>query len=291
MNPPMRLETTQEIVELLDSPIVSAALGSAMELGLFWLLAKEPLSASDVAQSLRIPLNRCEIWLQMLSNLGLLEADSGAYCPSEVARAAILDAQTQETWAFHARENRETSLFVQDLALNLGKPMSDWEPRSPTLSDYLDHIQEDPTYATGLTRKLCEIHQPLAEQLADILDLRAVKSLLDLGGGSGVAVVSILATCAATEGVCFVSLFNGSCDVTFPGATGAFVMFSVCFGSRASSAATSTRSPFSVVRKPALSSFFAIAPLSASRTWIFCRSAGTVSIWLEPSASGSTAGI
>jgi SAM-dependent methyltransferase len=188
----MRLETTQEIVELLDSPIVSAALGSAMELGLFWLLAKEPLSASDVAQSLRIPLNRCEIWLQMLSNLGLLEADSGAYYPSEVARGAILDAQTQETWAFHARENRETSLFVQDLALNLGKAMSDWEPRSPTPSDYLDHIQEDPTYATGLTRKLCEIHQPLAEQLANILDLRAVKSLLDLGGGSGVVSFALL---------------------------------------------------------------------------------------------------
>jgi SAM-dependent methyltransferase len=188
----MRIETTRDIIELLDSPILSAALGSAMELGLFWLLAKEPLSASDVAQSLRIPLNRCEIWLQILSNIGLLETDSGAYYPSEVARRAILDAQTQGTWAFHARENRDTSLFVQDLALNFGRAMSDWEPRSPTLSKYLDRIQEDPTYATGLTRKLCEIHQPLAEQLANILDIRAVSSLLDLGGGSGVVSFALL---------------------------------------------------------------------------------------------------
>lgn len=188
----MRLETTQDIVELMDSFIVSAVLGSAMELGLFWLLAQKPMPASDVAQSLRIPLNRCEIWLQMLSKLGLLETDTKAYFPSRVAREAILDAQTQETWAFHAREGRESSLFVQDLALNLGKPMADWETRVPMPSDYLDHIQQDPSYAVGLTRKLCEIHQPLAEQLAGMLDLRRVKSLLDLGGGSGVVSFALL---------------------------------------------------------------------------------------------------
>jgi demethylspheroidene O-methyltransferase len=188
----MRLETTQDVVELLDSPIDSAVLGSAMELGLFWLLAEKPMPASDVAHALRIPLNRCEIWLRLLSKLGLLEMDTKGYFPSAVAREAILNAQTQETWAFHARENRESSLYVQDLALNLGKPMSDWETRVPTPLDYMGQIQQDPSYAVGLTRKLCEIHQPLAEQLAAMLDLRGVKSLLDLGGGSGVVSFALL---------------------------------------------------------------------------------------------------
>jgi SAM-dependent methyltransferase len=188
----MKPETTQDIVDLMDSSVVTAALGSAMELGLFWLLAKKPLSATDVAQSLRIPLNRCDIWLQMLCGLGLLETGEEGYFPSIVAREAILNAQTQETWAFHARENRDSSLLVQDLALNLGKPLSSWQARSPMPSDYFQHIQEDPSYAVALTRKLYEIHRPLADQLANLLDLRGVKSILDLGGGSGVVSFALL---------------------------------------------------------------------------------------------------
>jgi cyclopropane fatty-acyl-phospholipid synthase-like methyltransferase len=188
----MKPETTEGIVDLMDSTIISAALGSAMELGLFWLLAKEPLSASDVARSLNIPLNRCHHWLQILCKLGLLENKPEGCAPSSLAREAILDAQTQETWAFHACEARDSALFVQDLALNIGKPMSTWRRRTSTPPDYFQRIQEDPNYAAGLTRKLYEIHTPLAEQLADMLDLQGVKSLLDLGGGSGVVSFALL---------------------------------------------------------------------------------------------------
>jgi cyclopropane fatty-acyl-phospholipid synthase-like methyltransferase len=188
----MKPETTEEIVDLMDSFILSAALGSAMELGVFWLLAKEPLSASDVAQSLKIPLNRCHHWLQILCKLGLLENKPEGYAPSIIAREAILNAQTQETWAFHACEARDSALFVQDLALNISKPMSTWRRRTSTTPDYFQRIQEDPNYAARLTRKLYEIHTPLAEQLANMLDLRGVKSLLDLGGGSGVVSFALL---------------------------------------------------------------------------------------------------
>jgi SAM-dependent methyltransferase len=185
-------ETTEDILELMQGYIVSAALGTAMELGVFWLLAEKPLPATDVAQSLNIPLNRCHHWLQILCRLGLLENNTEGYAPSIIAREAILNAQSQDTWAFQAREERDSSLFVQDLALNIGKPMSTWQIRTPMPSDYSQHIQEDPNYAARFTRKLYEIHCPLAEQLANMLDLREVKSLLDLGGGSGVVSFALL---------------------------------------------------------------------------------------------------
>src|SRR5512143_2115140 len=111
----------------MNGHIDSAALGTAMELGVFWLLAKQPLSATEVAQSLNIPLNRCHHWLQILCKLGLLENTIEGYAPSIIAREAILNVQSQDTWAFQAREDRETSLFVRDLALNIGKPMSSWQ--------------------------------------------------------------------------------------------------------------------------------------------------------------------
>ncbi len=119
----MKPETTEDILELLDCYIVSAALGAAMELGVFWLLTEKPLPAPDVAQSLNIPLNRCHNWLQLLCKLGLLEDSVEGYVPSTIAREAILNVQSQETWAFQACEERDSSMYVRDLALNISKPM------------------------------------------------------------------------------------------------------------------------------------------------------------------------
>jgi predicted O-methyltransferase YrrM len=122
----------------------------------------------------------------------LLEDRLEGYVTSRIAREAILNAQSQETWAFQAREERDSSLYVQDLALNIGKPMSNWQARKLPLPDYFQQTQEDPSYVARFTRKLYEIHLPLAEQLANMLDLQGVERLLDLGGGSGVASFALL---------------------------------------------------------------------------------------------------
>jgi hypothetical protein len=55
----MKPETTEDILELMNGNIFSAVLGTAMELGVFWLLADKPLSSPELAKNLNIPLNRC----------------------------------------------------------------------------------------------------------------------------------------------------------------------------------------------------------------------------------------
>jgi cyclopropane fatty-acyl-phospholipid synthase-like methyltransferase len=182
----MKPETTEDILELMNGNILSAVLGAAMELGIFWLLADKPLSAPELAQSLNIPLNRCNYCLQILSKLGLLDDNGESFTPSTVAREAILNVQSQDTWAFQAREDRDLSLYVQDLALNISKPMSAWQAWNLSPADYFQQLEEDPIYMARFTRKLYEIHSSFAEQLANMLDLRGVKRLLDLGGGSGI---------------------------------------------------------------------------------------------------------
>ena len=133
----MKPETTEDILELMNGSIFAAVLGAAMELGLFWLLAEKPLSATELAQSLNIPLNRCHYWLQLLCRLGLLEHSGEGYAPSTIAREAILNVQDQDTWAFQAREDRDLTLYVRDLALNIGRPMSAWQAAYPEPADYL----------------------------------------------------------------------------------------------------------------------------------------------------------
>jgi SAM-dependent methyltransferase len=188
----MKPETTEDILELLDGYIVSATLGAAMELGVFWLLADEPLSASGVAESLSIPLNRCHAWLQLLCRLGLIEEGIEGYVPSPLARETILNAQSQHFWAFHAREDRERSPSVRDLAVNIRKPIPVWEAANLAPPDEYRQIREDARYAADFTRMLYEIHLPLAEELANLLDLRGVRRLMDLGGGSGVVSFALL---------------------------------------------------------------------------------------------------
>jgi SAM-dependent methyltransferase len=188
----MKLETTEDILELMNGSILAAVVGTAMELGIFWLLADKPLSAAELAQSLNIPLNRCHYWLQILGKLGLLEENGDGYAPSTLAREAILSVQSQETLAFQAREDRDVALYVRDLALNIGKPMSAWPAPTRKPADYFQQLERDPVYAARFTRKLYDIHRSFAEQLANLLDLRGVNRVLDLGGGSGVVSMALL---------------------------------------------------------------------------------------------------
>jgi SAM-dependent methyltransferase len=188
----MKPATTEQIFELLDGSFTSAALGAAMELGLFWLLAEKPLSTPEVAGTLNIPLNRCQIWLQLLEEMGLLENSSRGYLPSALARKTILDAHSRETWTFLAREVRIMFPAVMDLPLNICKPMSTWEAQNLKPPYYFKQINDAPDYAARFTRMLYEIHLPLAEQLANLLDLTGVNRLLDLGGGSGVMSFALL---------------------------------------------------------------------------------------------------
>jgi SAM-dependent methyltransferase len=76
--------------------------------------------------------------------------------------------------------------------VNIGKPMSAWEAPVMTPPDYYQQIRENPGYAARFTRMLYEIHIPLAEQLANLIDLQGVTRLLDLGGGSGVVSFALL---------------------------------------------------------------------------------------------------
>jgi 3-hydroxy-5-methyl-1-naphthoate 3-O-methyltransferase len=188
----MKPETTEDILELMNGSIFAAVLGAAMELGLFWLLAEKPLSATELAQSLNIPLNRCHYWLLILCRLGLLEESGEGYAPSTVAREAILNVNDQDTWVFQAWEDRDISLYVQNLGQNISRPMSIWQAGNQEPTEYFQLLEQDPIYTARFTRKLYQIHLSLAEQLANLLDLRGFNRLLDLGGGSGVVSFALL---------------------------------------------------------------------------------------------------
>lgn len=102
-----------------------------------------------------------------------------------------LNAYSKDTWALLAEEARERFPAVQDLALHIKEPGSVWTAQGLEPPNYVSQMERSLERARRLTRMLCEIHQPLAEELAQTLDMTGV-NLMDLGGGSGVVSVALL---------------------------------------------------------------------------------------------------
>jgi SAM-dependent methyltransferase len=187
----MKPTTSDEILDLLDAFFASAALGAALELGLFWLLEERPLDAAEVAEALEIPPVRCGYWLQLLCATGLIEPGPGGYRPSETARTSILSARSRESWGLLAEEARERMPGLRDLPVHLRNAGSAWEALGLAPAKMYARMAEDPEAARRFTRMLYELHQPLAGFLAESLDLNGVERLMDLGGGSGVVSLAL----------------------------------------------------------------------------------------------------
>ncbi len=177
-----------DVLDTLDQPLTGAAVGAALELGLFWLLEAESRDAAEVGRALGIPVGRCRAWLKVLSTAGLVAEHGGIYAPTATARSGILARYSAETWRFLAQEARERLEAVRDLPRKL---RARHEPQSNGRAPYLLQMAEDPDRARRFTRMLYELHGPMAAQLAAKLDLTAVRRLLDLGGGSGVVAIAL----------------------------------------------------------------------------------------------------
>ncbi|MFX0211313.1 MAG: methyltransferase [Candidatus Hodarchaeota archaeon] len=188
----IKINTIDDLKNLLRINLASAALGTALELQLFERLSEKPLSIQDVSQVFKIPLDRCRCWLELLVGLNLLKRDNGAYSLSSVGRTTILDTYSSNTWAQLAQEARERYPIGDNLALHITHPKSVWIAQGISSPNWFKQIQEDPERARRFTYTLYELHQPLAETLAKTLDMEGVRRLMDLGGGSGVISLALL---------------------------------------------------------------------------------------------------
>jgi predicted TPR repeat methyltransferase len=188
----LKIESTDDVEDFLIINIASAALGTALELGLFWLLTKEPSGVESVSQAYSIPFRRCRSWLELLTGLGLLEKQGEVYIPSAITHAAIINVYSPEIWAFLAQEAREQYVAVNNLTEQISLHDAFWGVKGQEPPNYVAKMKENPDKARNFTKMLYELHYPLAEKLVKTLNLDGVRRLMDLGGGSGVVSLALL---------------------------------------------------------------------------------------------------
>ncbi len=188
----MKPETTEDVLNLLEAHSMAAALRAAMQLGLFWLVREQPMSGSRIADSLGIPAYRCRYWLQVLCGWGFLEEVASGYVASPIARRAILDACSQSSWSLLAEEAGEESHIFCDFALHIRNSGLASAAQSKATPGYVAQMSGDADRARRFTRMLYDIHRPLADRLAESLNMSSATRLMDLGGGSGVMSMGFL---------------------------------------------------------------------------------------------------
>ena len=151
------------------------------------------MNGEEVTQALNIPGKRGYYWLQYLQSFGILESGVHGYTPSSLARIAILDTNNRDSWQHLVIDEQEKDACVHALPQLISEPGSLW-----TIQDleepvnYVDRMRASPERAREFTRMLFEVHQNLANQVAELLDLTGVKRMMDLGGNSGVISMALL---------------------------------------------------------------------------------------------------
>jgi hypothetical protein len=115
----MKFTSTEDILILLDSAFYSAAAGAALELGLFWQIEHSPVQVESIAETLGIPVNRCQFWMHALSVIGLVDKTADGYIASDTSRKHIIDRYSPVSWGLLAREGRLRHPIFNDLQKDL----------------------------------------------------------------------------------------------------------------------------------------------------------------------------
>jgi SAM-dependent methyltransferase len=197
----MKPANERDVMDLLSSSGRAAALGAALELGLFPALAADWREPCELGEELGVNERRCRYWLQLLGQAGLVDCEDGRYRVSAGGRSAILDAHSPDTWRFFARSEREMQGLFHDLPQRLQLPAKEWRGDCDLPPDYVTRMGEDPAWAEEFTRMLRELHGDLAQRLAATLSGEGVLRFMDLGGGSGVMSHALLQAWPAARAV------------------------------------------------------------------------------------------
>ncbi len=184
----------KKVLEQLDLETAfkaSRCVIAAEKLLVFRKLHGRELSAGAVGKRTGIHRKHCEPFLDFLVFLGLLKKRKNLYRNSPLAKKHFIQERSVDwtrLWSSECAKDYEALAVMED-AISSGK---DWrqilgKERKP---DY-QLVQEDPQWAREFTYALYDNYKSDAETLAKNLDVSDYRSLLDVGGGSGVMSIAL----------------------------------------------------------------------------------------------------
>ena len=198
--PPTAPHAAMRLREIVFGAAGAAAVRAAARLGLADALGDEPTTVEDLAAAVNTPVQPLRRLLRALSCHGLFaETEDGRYVHTEMSRLLRDDAPDSlrsislwctEPWTWRAWPQL-------DLAVRSGENVFT-DLYGKEFFDYLhtDGGESAQVFNQAMTRSSMQS----AHDLAELLDLTGVSTVVDIGGGQGHVLVSLLEKYPALRG-------------------------------------------------------------------------------------------
>lgn len=164
----------------------SKALLSAVELGIFGLLADGPLAVEGLASATRVAPNRMESLLTALASLGLLAKSDDGYSNAPASQECLVPGRPSYMGDYLILQ---TDRFLYPAFADLTAVLRG-ESASSVWGEYQE-LMKDPETADSFSRGQHAGSVGPAIALARQADLTGRRRLLDVGGGSGAFTISL----------------------------------------------------------------------------------------------------
>lgn len=170
------------IQRLQDSVGPAFALLAAMQLDLFTPLGESELTAEELASRLGVDPNRLSRLLYALAATGLLTVQDGRFRNSPEAAEFLVAGRPRFMGGAHELLAEIWSANLHTAAsVRSGKPAAEhgWK-------------EADPERDAASLRGLAPLALAFGRALGELLDLSAVRSVIDIGGGSGTLLLGLM---------------------------------------------------------------------------------------------------
>jgi 8-O-methyltransferase len=156
---------------------------TGLELGLFELLARKPLTEKEIRAALGLDARGAGHFLAALVELGMLTRDGDTYRDSAEAESFLVPSGPAYLGGFLGMAND----VMYPAWGRLGEALRTGAPQAATFSgaDMFDELYEDATTRDAFIRMAENISRPLVPLLAEAFDWGAHRSVLELGGCRG----------------------------------------------------------------------------------------------------------
>lgn len=197
MNLPRIEVSSEELYMILYAPIKSKLLMTAIELKVFNLLS-EPKSAVEVAEAIEGHPQNTMLFLNGLTNCGLLTKDDGLYKNSPIAQAFLVEGDPAYLGDGLISQDEMSRAMLGDL----GRLVKE----GPQQSDYDNSSSEGEwaRFATWMAN--CEragVAQQMSDVVSELPEFSSFRKMLDLGGGPGIFGIAMVSKHPSMCGVIF----------------------------------------------------------------------------------------
>ena len=189
------------LLGLINAQWTTHAIAAAVRLGLPEAMAAGPAGAEALAQACHAHAPSLLRLLRALATLGLCEERAGGpFALSATGTLLRVDTPgSLNAWAALNGGRINTQWARLDESVRTGESIR----KLTATNDDFTHLDDDPEAAALFNRAMVEITAPIAAALVRVIDFKGARRVVDVGGGHGELLASVLCAYPSLKGVLF----------------------------------------------------------------------------------------